>query len=204
MRSNASRKNGLRSSVSLKHSTALVEILLLVAIDLRHRVDELRLALGVRLELGDGVQRLDHLRPVRGRLVERRAACAGAGGSSAGSPAPLRGLDGLDRVLVLLGPRCRRSRPGDLEPLRRLDDVVEDLPLVGADLLPVLELRVERDQGVERRAVCRIDRERLLEVVDGLLGLPLLLLDAAELVVDGRARFGLRPRRGSSAPSGSS
>ncbi len=99
-------------------------------------------------------------------------------------------LDRLERVLVEVLPDLA-DLGQDLEALFVVDDVVEDLPLERDDLLPVLQVRVHPDEGLERRPVRGVDAECLLEVVDRLLRLPLLALDAAELVVDVRARFSL-------------
>ena len=66
-------------------------------------------------------------------------------------------LDRLRRVLVLVAPDVA-DLDEDLEALLAVDDAVEDLALVGDDLLPVLELGVDADQRFERRAVRRCRR----------------------------------------------
>ena len=172
-----------------------VLVVLLVTIDLRHRVEELRLADRVLLHLGDRLDGLDHLHPVLDSSGRARGACEGARGSrgwrSSASSSASMDLFGFLSWSFQMSPISLSI----LEALVPVGHVVEDLPLVGDDLLPVLEVRVERDERLERHAVRRIDTERLLEVVDRLLRLPLLAFDAAELVVDVRRALRCRPRR---------
>ena len=79
----------------------------------------------------------------------------------------LVGFDGLGHVAVLLGPDFA-DLVQEHEALLALEHVVEDLSLVGGNLLPVVELGVDVDQRVERRPMPVVDAQRLLEVVDGL------------------------------------
>jgi len=165
-----------------------VEILLLVAIDLRHRVDVLRLALRVRLDFRDGLQRLDHLRPVRGALVELEQLVKQHVVVRLDVQSLLVGLDGLVRVLLLIRPDVA-NLDEHFETLVGFVHIVENLSLVRADLFPVLELGVHRDERLERGPVRWVHGQRFFEVVDGLFALALLALDRSELLVDVRSRF---------------
>ena len=165
----------------------------LVAIELRHRVD-------VAWLLRSGCFSMSAMRWSVSTICVPVAASPGRAASSLWrSDVVLRleierlfeGLDAPSARFFSLSIQMSPISIEHLEALVAVDDVVEDLPLVGGDLLPVLELGVDADQRFERRPVRGVDAERLLEVVDRLLGLALLLLDAAELVVDVGALLGL-------------
>jgi hypothetical protein len=71
MRSKASRYVRVQIERLAEELDGLVLVALLVAIELRHRVEELALADGSFSHLGDRLERVDHLRPVLGRLIKR-------------------------------------------------------------------------------------------------------------------------------------
>jgi hypothetical protein len=107
----------------------------------------------------------------------------------------LERLDRLCRVLVAVVPEVS-DLVEDLEALFTVDDVVEDLPLVRDDLLPVLELRVERDERLERGRWAESTPSAFSKLLMACFAWPCSRLMRAELVVD--VRRGRRSRPSSS------
>ncbi len=130
----------------------------LVAVDLRHRVEVAALPIRLRLELRDALEAVDHPLPLPRAAGRAGAACGAARGSAAPGRAPPPGPPRPSGCCSPCRPRCRRCRSSILNRSTAVHDVVEDQPLVVADLLPVLERVVDGDHRLERRPVRGLER----------------------------------------------
>ncbi len=129
-----------------------IQILELVAVNLRLREDVTRLDLGPGLELADGRQRVDHLLPLAGLLVELEQLVEQDVIGGLEVAGLLERLDRLVRVLLLVAPDIP-NLVEDLVALLTIHHGVEDLALVSSDLLPIVRLTVDVDQRFERRTM---------------------------------------------------
>ncbi len=159
MRSKASRVIRVQIERFVEEFDRAVQILDLVAVDLRLREDVTRLDLALLFVLGDRLQRVDHLLPVSRRLVELQELVQEHVVLRLQIASFLQGVDGLLRVFLAFAPNVA-DIVQDLEALFTVVHAIQDLALVGRDLLPIIALGIGVDQGLERGAVLAVQPER--------------------------------------------